>query len=102
MQRVFTDSNTALTGLVCSLLEAAGIPCLVRNQYLTGALGEVPATECWPQVWVFNDDDARRALRVLAQTLHRDETGSEGWICPNCSEQLEAQFVQCWQCGGLR
>jgi Putative prokaryotic signal transducing protein len=102
MQRVFSDTNTVLAGLVSSVLEAAGIACLVRNQYLSGALGELPASECWPQVWVLSDDDAPRALKLIAQTLHRDEACGDSWACPDCGEQLEPQFAQCWQCGAQR
>ena len=102
MQRVFCDSDLVLSGLVRSVLETAGIHCLVRNQYLTGALGELPVNECWPQVWVVSDDDAPRALRLIAQTLPRDGAHGECWTCPDCGEQLEAQFGQCWQCGAWR
>ena len=102
MQRVFIDSNTVLTGLVHSVLEAAGIHCLVRNQYLAGALGELPVNECWPQVWVVSDDDAPRALRLIAQAMPRDGTSGECWVCPDCGERLEPQFAQCWQCGARR
>ena len=102
MQRVFTGSDPVLSGLVCSVLEAAGIHCLMRNQYLSGALGELPVNECWPQVWVVSDDDAPRALRLIAQTVPRDGATGERWNCPDCGEQLEPQFRQCWQCGTLR
>ena len=102
MQRVFTDSNTVLAGLVRSVLEAAGIHCVVRNQYLSGALGDLPVNECWPQVWVLSDDHAPRALRLIAQALPRDGANGECWHCPDCGEQLEPQFGQCWQCGAVR
>ena len=102
MQRVFTASDPVLSGLVRSVLEAAGIQCLLRNQYLTGALGELPVNECWPQVWVLSDDDAPRALRLIAETLPRDGATGASWTCPECGERLEPQFRQCWQCGARR
>lgn len=85
-----------------SVLEAAGIPCLMRNQYLTGALGELPVNECWPQVWVLDAGDRPRALRLIAEALPRDGAQGEAWLCPGCGERLEVQFAQCWQCGALR
>ena len=97
--RVFTSSDPVLAGLVHSVLEAAGIPCLLRNQYLTGALGELPVNECWPQVWVIDEHDAPRARRLVDETVPRDGAQGAAWTCPGCGEHLEAQFRQCWQCG---
>ena len=102
MQRVYTSSDPVSAGFVRSVLEAAGIPCLLRNQYLTGALGELPVNECWPQVWVLDEGDAPRARRLIDETLPRDGASGEGWTCPDCGERLEPQFRQCWQCGALR
>lgn len=102
MQRVFTSSDPVSAGLVQSALEAAGIRCLMRNQYLTGALGELPVNECWPQVWVLDADDAPRARRLIAELLPRDGAQGESWTCPDCGERLEPQFRQCWQCGASR
>ncbi len=69
MQRVYTSSDPVSAGLVLSVLESAGIRCLLRNQYLTGALGELPVNECWPQVWVLDEADAPRARRLIAEAL---------------------------------
>ena len=102
MQRVYTSSDPVSAGLVLSVLEAAGIRCLLRNQYLTGALGELPVTECWPQVWVLDERDEQRALRLIAEALPRDGAQGEPWTCGVCGERLEAQFQQCWQCGARR
>ena len=102
MQRVYTSSDPVSAGLVLSVLEAAGIRCLLRNQYLTGALGELPVNECWPQVWVLDEADEPRALRLIAEALPRDGAQGEPWTCADCGERLEAQFQQCWQCGARR
>lgn len=99
MQRVFTSSDPVLCGLLRSVLESAGIRCLLRNQYLHGAVGELPANECWPQVWVLDEADAPRAQRLIGETLPREGASGEVWTCPGCGEVLEPQFRQCWQCG---
>lgn len=101
MERVFTSSNPALAGLVQSVLESAGIPCLLRNHYLAGAMGELPVNECWPQVWVVDEADAPRAARLIREALPQDGGARPPWTCPTCGEVLEAQFRQCWQCGAL-
>ena len=80
----------------------SGIRCLLRNQYLAGALGELPVNECWPQVWVVDAADAPRAARLIEAALPREAPPGEAWTCPACDERLEAQFAQCWRCGALR
>lgn len=102
MERVYTSSDPVLAGLVLSVLESAGIRCLLRNQYLAGALGELPVNECWPQVWVVDEADAPRAARLIEAALPREAAAGEPWNCPTCAEHLEAQFAQCWRCGALR
>ncbi|MGE0859028.1 MAG: DUF2007 domain-containing protein [Gammaproteobacteria bacterium] len=102
MERVYTSSDPVLAGLVLSVLESAGIRCLLRNQYLAGALGELPVNECWPQVWVVDASDAPRAARLIETALPREAAAGDAWTCLSCDERLEAQFAQCWRCGALR
>jgi hypothetical protein len=80
-----------------NVLITAGIHCELRNQYLAGAMGDLPMMETWPQLYV-NDADERYALSVLARAAMAP-TGNP-WICPGCGEQLEPQFTECWRCGG--
>ncbi|MHC4331384.1 MAG: DUF7577 domain-containing protein, partial [Planctomycetota bacterium] len=28
--------------------------------------------------------------------------GDTPWTCPNCGEEVEAQFTNCWKCGANR
>jgi hypothetical protein len=78
------------------VLLAAGIDAELRNQYLAGAMGELPMMETWPQLYVEQSDE-RRALRALA-AASAPSPGSP-WTCPDCAEQLEPQFSHCWRCG---
>ena len=102
MKRVFTSADPVLTGLLHSLLEQAGIRCLLRNQYLSGAMGELPFNDCWPQLWVLDDADVSAAERLIRDTVPSVTTAQPAWQCPVCSEHLEGQFRQCWHCGALR
>jgi len=79
-----------------NVLIVAGIDSELRNQYLAGALGDLPMLETWPQLWV-EDDWESAALRAL-QRAEAAPTGVS-WTCPQCSEQLEPQFTSCWRCG---
>lgn len=83
------------------LLVQHGIPCMLRNVNLSGAAGELPPTECWPEVWVLDDADLEEASRFLETALQPDTTTGPAWRC-RCGELLEAQFTSCWQCGRER
>ena len=87
-----------MTGHVKSLLENSGIECIDRNQYLSGGKGELPINECWPEVWVVNDANKDRALKIVASVITDEQTSKSAWAC-DCGETIEGQFSACWQCG---
>ena len=98
MKRVFRSLNLAEVHHARNLLEAEGIRALVRNEYLSGAMGEVPFDECQPELWIADEDDSARAERVLREGVRRDAARGSIWQCA-CGEILEAQFTHCWRCG---
>ena len=80
-----------------NVLEAEGIRAVVKNQYLSSAMGDLPPTECQAELWVLNEHDAARAERLL----HAPRADGPDWACA-CGERLGAQFTQCWRCGSFR
>jgi hypothetical protein len=96
VKRVYRAPSLMQVAHARNVLIAAGIACEVRNQYLGGALGELPMLETWPQLYVDDADEnpALRALRAAATPV----VGSP-WICDSCGEKLEPQFTHCWRCG---
>ena len=97
MRRVYSSYNLAAVHHARNVLEAAGIPAVVKNQFLSSAMGELPPAECQPQVWVVNDADVARA----EQLLFASEPAGPAWRC-GCGETLGGQFTQCWSCGAYR
>lgn len=89
-------------GLLKELLEKEGIACLLRNNDLVSVMGEIPLVECFPELWVLDDETWPRAKSLLDQWLSGDEEQSVSWSCPNCGEVLEGVFGACWQCGHRR
>ena len=102
MKRVFATADGVLAGWLESALVAEGIACVMRNQYLAGAIGDLPLNECWPQIWVVEDADYARAERIINNILAPRPDGARAWSCALCGEHLEAQFDECWQCGSSR
>ncbi len=96
MKRVFRAASLIQVAHARNLLTAAGIDSELRNQYLAGAMGELPMLETWPQLYV-DDADEQRAMRVLGEAT-APKAGAP-WICAACGERLEPQFTSCWRCG---
>lgn len=98
MKRLFRSPMMSEVGLVRGLLEQAGIACLVKNERLSGALGDIPFLECEPELWVLNEADLSKAKRILAEHESPPSAASK-WRCSHCGELVDGQFSACWQCG---
>jgi Putative prokaryotic signal transducing protein len=85
-----------------NVLQLEGIESEVRTPFLGAARGDLPATECWSELWVVNDQDAERASTVIASALAPAEQAEAPWKCRSCGEEVEGQFGACWQCGSVR
>ncbi len=96
----FQLHERAQAAMVRDMLEEEGISCLLRNDQLFGAMGEIPLVECFPELWVVDDEVYPRASLLLKGLLRSDDA-AEGWIC-RCGEELEGQFGACWRCGSHR
>jgi len=99
--RIYTAQSLAKVVNAKNVLEAAGLACVLRNEFLQPGLGEIPGIECWPELWLVNDSDAERARQVLFEAPAADVAG-ESWRCGRCGEKVEAVFGECWNCGAER
>jgi Putative prokaryotic signal transducing protein len=99
MKRVFRAATLLQVAHARNVLLAAGIQSELRNQYLAGALGDLPMMETWPQLFV-EDADEQYALSALARAAAAPV--GNPWTCEDCGERLEAQFTSCWRCGRAR
>jgi hypothetical protein len=98
MKRVYASLSLPDVHHARNLLVSVGIRATVRNEMLASAIGQLPFTDCQPEVWVEDDADAERALRLLSEGPIRRIDKARVWQC-GCGEIQEAQFTQCWRCG---
>ncbi len=84
--------------LLVHRLQECGIKTVIRNEYLQGALGELPLT-ARPIVSVVNDTDWARAQDEvrLFEEANRSVDGPER-SCPQCGELSPGNFQLCWSC----
>jgi len=86
-----------VAAMLAERLQREGIACVVRNAALGTALGEIPLTECFPELWLIDGETWPRARNLLDQWLASGDEG-ESWICPGCGETIEPPFEACWRC----
>jgi hypothetical protein len=96
MKMVYTNENHFLANNAKNILEAIGIATFLKNEFSQGAVGEISAFDCWPEVWVIDDNDFEKAKTAIADA---DKPRSmHDWICNHCLEKNDASFEICWQC----
>ncbi len=98
MRKIFSSESIVEVSHLRNLLESAGIRCQVRNDRLSGALGEIPFVECWPELWLCDSRDALRARALIDEEQTRRIRRGPDWVCASCGETIEGQFAECWQC----
>jgi hypothetical protein len=100
LRRIYSSYNLAAVHHARNLLEAAGIRAVVKNEFLSSAMGELPPAECQVELWVLDDEDAARAERLLHNAAGTQS--DPDWACTACGELSGPQFTQCWRCGTYR
>lgn len=99
MHKLYTAANLPEAYIVLHLLTQARIEAHVFNENAQGALGEIPFTHAYPEVWLVDEADMARARDVVAGY---ERSSIEGHVrCPGCGEENPANFQSCWNCGQL-
>jgi putative signal transducing protein len=99
MKRIHSAKDPLMIGHLKNVLATFGIRCIARKIDLSTAAGELPPIECWPELWVIDDDKAAKAKSILRKVLAPLESVKKPWVCLGCGETLEGQFSECWNCG---
>ena len=93
---IYTNENSFMVHHARNLLENAGIKTILKNEYLAGVMGDLPALETWMQLWLVNESDSANAVEEL-KALNTPISNQE-WQCENCQETNEGNFEICWKC----
>lgn len=102
MRELFRELDLTKVSFYKMLLDEAGIPTLIRNEYLTGSgLSEIPIPEFFPALCVLRDEDHEEAVRIIREHLTTFQAGADTEvICGGCGEANPGNFSDCWSCGG--
>jgi hypothetical protein len=99
MKNIYSSPHLFLVNHYKNIVESYGIPCIVKNRFLSGAAGELPPTEVWPILCVEDERDYDRAKQIVDEELNRLDDTHQYWVCSKCGERIEGQFTDCWKCG---
>ena len=66
MKQIFSSPDSATIGLAQSRLEAAGIPCEIRNEAVSQAMVGFPFAS---ELWLLRDEDYDDARRLLSPEI---------------------------------
>jgi hypothetical protein len=102
MKKVYSAKDPLMVAHLKNVLAMFGIHCVTRNLDLSSAAGELPPIECWPEIWITNDEKLARAKSIIKKTLAPLESVKKSWRCAGCGEELGGQFTECWNCGRSR
>ena len=98
MQKFYASFDRIAVHQVMEMLQDAGIPVLLKNEYIQGAIGEIPAVDNDIEVWLMDDAWRPRADALLAQWESERDVEGYAWVCSECQEGNDAEFGVCWSC----
>lgn len=96
MKLIYTHENRFLVANAHNILEQAGIRVVWKNEFASGAIGEISPFDTWPELWVIADSDYEQAVQIIKATL--SATNAPEWTCNSCQENNDAAFETCWNC----
>lgn len=102
MREVFVNQDHTRVGFYKSVLDEAGIPNFIRNQYSNNSLTEMPSALFFPALCVVQDEDYDQAMQILGEIYYALPSQAPDWRCRKCSEAVPGTFDSCWHCGDLR
>lgn len=98
MTEIFVHKDFTVVGFYRSILEEAGIPCLIRNETSQNLITELTVMQSFPALCVARDEDAERAVEILREYKMAQPEPAEDWKCPSCGEEVPGEFGSCWKC----
>lgn len=99
MKRIYSEPTPIFIHQIKDFLEKKGIQAIVKNEMLSGGIGELPPTEVWPELWVVNNEDKNPAKTIVDNFLDSIKSTPKNWVCSHCGEKVEGHFNICWNCG---
>lgn len=98
MERLYIAGDLQEAHLILHRLESERIEAHIFNENAQGAMGEIPFTHIYPEVWLVKAKDFDRAKVIIAEYEQPIEL-AENQKCGHCGEESPKNFEVCWHCG---
>ncbi|MBK1724352.1 putative signal transducing protein [Thiocystis violacea] len=99
MQQLYQARDRIEAQILRDLLDRHLIETVILGDYLSGAIGELPA-DIYPTLWLIDNADLDRGLELLRHFFTEKDAREDGeaWICASCGELVSDDFEICWNC----
>ena len=99
-QDVLSDLNRTVTA---TQMASNTITTAQLNQQILKYLKpEIPIPAIYPNICVLRKEDSDRAKEIISVFRKSSESTGNPWICHECGEQVESNFLECWQCSAVK
>ncbi len=99
MLKIYEAENQFDAQLLLDKLLSAGLESILKGQFLSGAIGELPAAGLIT-VWLVHEEDEPSGRVIVDEFESHKRHTSPPQKCPSCAELIEGNFFVCWNCGG--
>ena len=93
MRKVYTSSDLNLVQYARSVLEGHKIESVILREQLAGVVGGIAPLDAWPELVVHDAARIDEARQLIESAMKKTETHQQPWHCPDCGENIEAQFT---------
>ncbi|WP_334013637.1 putative signal transducing protein [Alteromonas sp. S167] len=102
MKKLFSSQDAFELQAVRSELDALSIPYMVKNEFASGAIGELPWQDSQVELWLVDESWYARASKVVEALIQKASDGKASsdvdWFCQHCGEENGGSFEICWSC----
>ena len=101
MIKLYRSSHAIEAQAIVDQLKLNNIEACLLNNYLAGALGDIPFLETGPEIWIEQESDlaqAQEIVKLYFKNLQAQSAEPE-LFCPKCNESNPGNFDFCWACG---
>ena len=96
MIRIYQAQDLPQAQLVIDLLAQNGITARLLNGNAAAAMGDIPFTHAYPEIWLVNESDLSFSKQLIAE--FEKPLSDEQWHCQYCEEVSPISFETCWNC----
>ncbi len=96
MIRLYQAQDLPQAQLVIDMLARHGIAAKIYNGNAAAAVGDIPFTHAYPEIWLVEESDFKRSRQLIAE--FEKPPSDELWCCEHCNEASPVTFETCWNC----